>query len=61
MEKGILIRGKDNRIKKLNERIAVQEGIVDDRKQLESNLNKEKEAHAETKVLCDSLCTHLQS
>jgi hypothetical protein len=51
-----VIRDKDHRIKKLNERIAIQEGIVDDRKQLESDLDREKNAHAVTKVLCDSLC-----
>ena len=50
-----MIRDKDHRIKKLNERIAIQEGIVDDRKQLESDLDREKKAHAVTKVLCDFL------
>jgi hypothetical protein len=55
-EKGFVIRDKDHRIKKLNERIATQEGIVDDRKQLESDLDREKKAHAVTKVLCDSRC-----
>ena len=45
-----MISDKDHRIKKLNERIAIQDGIVDNRKQLELDLFNEKKAHAETKV-----------